>query len=74
MLIAKKNFNYFIFVEQIFIFFWDIYENKNEINNARKKYKIFKMRINQIFNEFFFHFRRFNNLLDFFFQFQIFDF
>ena len=32
------------------------------------------MRINQTFNEFFFHFRRLNNLLDFFFQFQIFDF
>ena len=32
------------------------------------------MRTNQIFNEFFFHFRRLSSLFDFFFQFQIFDF
>ena len=70
----KKNFNYFISIEQIFIFFQNIYENRNEISNARKKYKIFKMRVNQTFNEFFFYFRRLSSLLDFFFQFQIFDF
>ena len=70
----KENLNYFISIEQIFIFLRNIYENKNEVSNARKKYKTFKMRINQTFNEFFFHFRRFSNLFDFFFQFQIFDF
>ena len=64
----KENFNYFISIEQILIFLRSIYKNRNEISNARKKYKTLKMRINQTFNEFFFHFRRFNNLFDFFFS------
>ena len=70
----KENFNYFISIEQILIFLRSIYKNRNEISNARKKYKTLKMRINQTFNEFFFHFRRLSSLLDFFLQFQIFDF
>ena len=61
----KENLNYFIFVEQILTFLRSIYENKNEISNARKEYKTFKMRFNQIFNEFFSVFRRLNSLLDF---------
>ena len=69
----KGNLNYFISVEQILIFLRGIYEDRNEISNARKEYKTLKMRVNQTFNEFFFHFRRLNSLLDFFFQFQIFD-
>ena len=69
----KKDLNYFISTEQILIFLRGIYEDRNEISNARKEYKTFKMRANSTFNEFFSHFRRLSNLLDFSFQFQIFD-
>ncbi|CAF9941763.1 MAG: hypothetical protein HETSPECPRED_003999 [Heterodermia speciosa] len=70
----KGDLNYFISVEQVLTFLRNIYEDRNEVSNARREYKTLKMRANQTFNEFFFHFRRFSSLLDFSLQFQIFDF
>ena len=70
----EKKLNYFKISKQVLTFFRDIYENRNATNNARREFKTFRMKSHQIFDEFFSNFRRFVNILDFSFQFQLFDF
>ena len=70
----EKKLNYFKISKQILIFFRDIYENRNAINNARREFKALRMKSHQIFDEFFSNFRRFVSIFDFFLQFQLFDF
>ena len=65
--------NYFLSPEQVLTFLRGIYEDRNEISNARREYKSLKMRTNQTFDEFFSHFRRLSSLLDFSLQSQLFD-
>ena len=65
--------NYFRSAEQVLTFLRSIYEDRNEVSNARREYKTLKMRTNQTFNEFFSHFRRLSSLLDFSLQSQLFD-
>ena len=69
----KGDPNYFLSAEQVLTFLRSIYEDRNEVNNARREYKSLKMRSNQTFNEFFSHFRRLSSLLDFSLQSQLFD-
>ena len=58
-----------------FSFFFETF-TKTETKSAtfEKNTKFSKCELIKLSTNFFFHFRRFNNLFDFFFQFQIFDF
>ena len=69
----KGDPNYFTSAEQVLTFLRSIYEDRNEVSNARREYKTLKMRSNQTFNEFFSVFRRLSSLLDFSLQSQLFD-
>ena len=58
-----------------FLFFFEAFtRTKTKSTTFEKNTKLSKCELIKLSTSFFFHFRRFNSLLDFFFQFQIFDF
>ena len=74
MFIAKKISIISFSSSKFSLFFEAFTRTKTKLTTLEKNTKLLKCELIKLSTSFFFHFRRFNNLLDFFFQFQIFDF